>query len=118
MGFFGKSRAQLLLDHHAEVEDLRRIIADQAAEIGARSRTIADLLTQVAEAVNERSAALDYATRLRIGALGLATSWNRIGHAGNYRMAAAELHGFMEQLGVTEPADRPPLTVIPGGSGT
>ncbi|NJP27075.1 hypothetical protein FLW53_23320 [Microbispora sp. SCL1-1] len=112
MGFFGKSRAQLLLDHHAEVEDLRRIIADQAAEIGAMSGTIAELRAQAAEAVNERSAALDYATRLRIGALGLAESWNGLGHAGNYRMAAAELHGFMEQLGAIEPADRPVLQVV------
>lgn len=117
MGFFGKSRAQLLLDHHAEVEDLRRIIADQAEEIGRMSLDVADARTRAAEAVNERSAALDYATRLRIGALGLATSWNGLGHAGNYRMAAAELYGLLQQLAPIEPADQPQLTLIPGGSG-
>jgi len=118
MGIFGKSRARLILDHHAEVEDLRRIIADQAAEIGRLSSMVENLRAMAARREERADAALEYATLLRTGTLGLATSWNKLGHAGNYRMAAAELHGLLEQLGAIEPADRPPLTVIPGGSGT
>lgn len=117
MGIFGKSRLRLILDHHEEVEDLLQRIDEQAEIISNLSSEVADLIDQANHSRARADAALDYATMLRTGVIALAQSWHRLGHAGNYGMAAAELLGYAEQLvGPGEP-EQPHLTAVPSGGG-
>lgn len=108
--FSNKSRRRMILDHHAEVEQLRQerddargIVSTQMAQIGALSQSIEDFRRVAAQRGERARAAEQRAAILRESCQGLADRWERLGHAGSYGMASVELLGLLQQLGEYTP---------------